>query len=60
MPLIRIQERLGGPDDPNAIVIFNNGPENPITINNPFEEPQEQELEWYFEEQYPEPMTHLP
>ena len=60
MPLIRIQERPGGPDGPNAIVSFNNGPEYPITITDPFEEPQEQELEWYFEEQYPEPMTLLP
>ena len=60
MPLIRIQERPGGPDSPNAIVSFNNGPEYPITITDPFEEQQEQELEWYFEEQYPEPMTLLP
>ncbi|MGZ3646522.1 MAG: CHAT domain-containing protein [Ktedonobacteraceae bacterium] len=57
MQLIRIQERLGGPDSPNAIISFNNGPENPITITNPFEEPQEQELEWYFEEHLEFPFT---
>jgi len=57
MPLIRIQERPGGPDGPNAIVSFNNGPEYPITITNPFEEPQEQELEWYFEEHLEFPFT---
>jgi hypothetical protein len=50
MPLIRIQERPPAPDGPNAIVSFNNGPEYPITITNPFEEQQEKELEWYFEE----------
>ncbi len=38
MPQIRIQERPGGPNSPNAIVSFNNGPEYPITINDPFEE----------------------
>ncbi len=57
MPLIRIQESPGGPDGPNAIVSFNNGPEYPITITNPFEEPQEQELEWYFEEHLEFPFT---
>ena len=57
MPLIRIQERPAGPDGPNAIVSFNNGPEYPITINNPFEEQQEQELEWYFEEHLEFPFT---
>ena len=57
MPLIRIQERPAGPDGPNAIVSFNNGPEYPITITNPFEEPQEQELEWYFEEHLEFPFT---
>jgi hypothetical protein len=57
MPLIRIQERPGGPDSPNAIVSFNNGPENPITINDPFESQQEQELEWYFEEHLEFPFT---
>ena len=57
MPLIRIQERPGGADGPNAIVSFNNGPEYSITITNPFEEPQEQELEWYFEEHLEFPFT---
>ena len=47
MPLIRIQERTAEPDSPNAIVSFNSGPEYSITINNPFEEQQEQELKAY-------------
>jgi len=59
MPLIRIQERHGGPDGPNAIVSFNNGPEYPITITDPFadKEEKEQELEWYFEEHLEFPFT---
>src|SRR5436189_2935153 len=57
MPLIRIQERPQSPDGSNAIVSFNNGPEYPIPINNPFEEQQEQELEWYFEEHLEFPFT---
>src|SRR6266700_8325173 len=57
MPLIRIQERPGGPDGSTAIVSFNNGPEYPITINDPFKEQGEQELEWYFEEHLEFPFT---
>jgi len=57
MPLIRIQERPGAPDGSNAIVSFNNGPEYPITINDPFKEQEEQELEWYFEEHLEFPFT---
>src|SRR6266568_8999139 len=57
MPLIRIQERPGAPDGSNAIVSFNNGPEYPITINDPFKEQGEQELEWYFEEHLEFPFT---
>src|SRR5436305_273563 len=57
MPLIRIQERPERPDGSNAIVSFNNGPEYPITINDPFEEQEEQELEWYFEEHLEFPFT---
>ena len=59
MPLIRIQERSGGPDGSNAIVSFINGPEYPITITDPFEdkEEKEQELEWYFEEHLEFPFT---
>src|SRR2546425_9089749 len=57
MPLIRIQERPGAPDDSNAIVSFNNGPEYPVTINDPFKDKEEQELEWYFEEHLEFPFT---
>jgi len=58
MPLIRIQERPGEADGSNAIVSFDNGPEYSITITNPFEEQQEQELEWYFEEHLEFPFTN--
>ncbi len=57
MPLIRIQERPGGPDGSNAVVSFNNGPEYFITVNDPFKEKEEQELEWYFEEHLEFPFT---
>src|SRR5438876_184190 len=57
MPLIRIQERPGGSDGSNAIVSFNNGPEYPITIKDPFKDQEEQELEWYFEEHLEFPFT---
>src|SRR5437763_16087731 len=57
MPLIRIQERPGGSYGSNAIVSFNNGPEYPITVNDPFKEKEEQELEWYFEEHLEFPFT---
>ncbi len=50
MTLIRIQERPNGPNGANAIVNFNNGPEYPITISDPFSEEEEKLLEWYFEE----------
>ena len=50
MALISIQERGNGPDGWQAVVKCNNGPENPITISNPFSDEEEQELEWYFEE----------
>ncbi len=57
MAVIRIQERTGGSEGTNAIVIFNNGPEYPITITDPFDDQQEQELEWYFEEHLEFPFT---
>jgi hypothetical protein len=49
MTLIRIQERPNGPNGANAIVNFNNGPEYPITISDPFSKEEEELLEWYFE-----------
>jgi hypothetical protein len=57
--LISIQER-GGPGADGtwqAVVRFNHGPENPVTISNPFLEKDEQELEWYFEEHLEFPFT---
>jgi tetratricopeptide (TPR) repeat protein len=50
MAWIHIQERAGGQGGSNAVVSFDNSPEYPITISNPFSEKEEQELEWYFEE----------
>src|SRR5436309_13108504 len=50
MTLIRIQERPNGPNGANAIINFNNGPEYPITISDPFSPEEEKLLEWYFEE----------
>ncbi len=50
MPRIRIQERPGGPNNTNAVISFDNGPEYPITIGDPFRQKEEAELEWYFEE----------
>ena len=57
--LISIQERSGPDADGNwqAVVRFNNGPENPITISNPFSEKDEEELEWYYEEHLEFPFT---
>src|SRR5438552_9630909 len=50
MALIRIQEYFGGPKSTNAVLSFDQGPEYPITISNPFsDEQQERDLEWYFE-----------
>jgi hypothetical protein len=48
--LISVIERLNGPGGANAAVSFDRGPEYPITIIDPFDEVQEQRLEWYFEE----------
>ncbi|HVB75544.1 MAG TPA: CHAT domain-containing protein, partial [Ktedonobacteraceae bacterium] len=51
--LISIQERSelsGETGGWQAVVRFNNGPEHPITIDNPFSVEEEQELAWYFEE----------
>ncbi len=58
MPLIRIQDRPGGPDGSNAVVSFDHGPEYPITISDPFTEKEEQELEWYFEDHLTFPFTN--
>ncbi len=57
MAVIRIQERTGQ-DGSNAILSFNNGPENPITISDSFTEQEEKELEWYFEDHLTFPFTN--
>ncbi len=58
MPLIRIQDRPGGPDGSNAVVSFDHGPEYPITISDPFTKEEEKELEWYFEDHLTFPFTN--
>src|SRR5579884_4283212 len=58
--LITIQERSELTDATagwSAVVRFNNGPLNPITITNPFSTEEEEELEWYFEEHLQFPFT---
>ncbi len=55
--LISIQERGEIEGGWQAVVRFNNGPENPIKVSNPFSDAEEQELEWYFEEHLAFPFT---
>lgn len=54
---ISIQERGEIKGGWQAMVRFNNGPENFINISNPFSDEEEQELEWYFEEHLAFPFT---
>ena len=54
---LSIQQRGETAESWQAVVRFNNGPENSITISNPFAEKEEQELEWYFEEYLEFPFT---
>ena len=49
MATIRIQERVGGTDEFQATISFNNGPEYALTINNPFAQEEDDQLAWYFE-----------
>ncbi len=57
MALISIQERGEQKDGWRAVVRFNHGPENTITIQNPFSDEQEKELGWYFEQYTQFPFT---
>lgn len=60
MGLLRIQEReehTNIPNGTNAVLIFENGVQYPITITNPFAEEDEKLLEWYFEEHLHFPFT---
>ncbi len=47
---ISIQEKTEEAGGWKAVVRFNNGPENPVTISNPFTSKEEEDLEWYFEQ----------
>ena len=55
--LISIQERGEIEGGWQAVVRFNNGPENFIKVSPPFSDEEEQELEWYFEEHLAFPFT---
>src|SRR3984893_13965169 len=55
--LISIQERGEIEGGWQAVMRFNNGPENVIKVSPPFSDEEEQELEWYFEEHLAFPFT---
>jgi len=56
--VIRIREQSERDGNFHAAISFDHGPLHPITVRAPFEEKQEQELEWYFEEHLRFPFTN--
>src|SRR5947209_10596141 len=50
MTTIRIQEQLHGPNNTNAVISFDNGPQYSVTVTDPFSGEEEELLEWYFED----------
>src|SRR5579859_7642817 len=54
---ISIQERGEIEGGWQAVVRFNNGPQHPITVSDPFSDEEEKELAWYFEEHLEFPFT---
>jgi hypothetical protein len=56
--VIRIQEQAEQEGQFHTAISFNHGPEYPITVRDPFEKKQEQELEWYFEDHLRFPFTN--
>jgi hypothetical protein len=56
MTLISIRERTG-PDGANATVSFDGQGEYPVTVNPPFSDEEEDQLEWYFEQHLRFPFT---
>ena len=47
---ISIREKGKAGENFNIAVSFNNGPEYPVSIKNPFDPQTEQLFEWYFED----------
>ena len=50
MTVIRIREQSGSQNGSNATVSFDDGGDYAITIQDPFSEKEEKQLQWYFEE----------
>src|SRR5258707_947692 len=55
--VLRIQEQSPHEDGFHATMSFDSGPHYTITVRNPFNDEQEDELEWYFEEHLRFPFT---
>src|SRR5260221_9216229 len=55
--VLRIQEQSPHEDGFHAAISFDSGPPYVITVRNPFNDEQEDELEWYFEEHLRFPFT---
>ena len=55
--VIRIQEKSAKKNGFQATVSIDGGPQYPITVRDPFEKKQEDELEWYFEKHLRFPFT---
>jgi len=58
MRLITITETGCFTDQPNAMLSFDHGAPQPITITAPFSDAEEARLRWYFEEHLRFPFTH--
>lgn len=54
--LITIREQ-DSPDDANAVLRLDQGPEFPVTISDPFSDDEEERLEWYFEKHLRRPFV---
>src|SRR5258708_2050640 len=54
---LRIQEQSPHEDGFHATISFDSGPHYSITLRNPFNDEQEDELEWYFEQHLRFPFT---
>ena len=57
MTQLTIRQRAPQPDGSNACLVFDHGEEYPITVSDPFDEGQEERLEWYFEQHLRFPFT---
>jgi hypothetical protein len=57
MTQITIREKTASDSGWEATISFDNGPEYPITVQNPFTAEEEAELGWYFEQWLTFPFT---